>query len=391
MLTKRIYAFIILGFAIFIILLWLINYFSTGKIVVVTDNEKNTISLQKTSGSKPFVKIGMGSLSATVSHGQYIATVKNGFKTTVQVIDFKKGHKSFRYSVSLASLKKIKPLASKNAQDIAASNSKLVYLDGSSHTLYKINSKNNITQINSAYEFQTIKWVDPSFGVGQSSSGSLYTIINNYINPLDVPFSYNGKLVNFDIGPNKQVYISYGSSVYTANLEGKFRKIYSATSSNPAIAATADYVAVADTQYGKTASNVKDPLLTVVSSSGKTIGKDAVEAERQVWSPNGQYLASVNETNPIIYSSSLHKVGVVPASSVVGQMAWVNNSSLLYATNDEVWVYNLPAQKAELIAKASPANPVTDFAVNKEGSSVYLTTYDSVSDKFTLGQILLKP
>lgn len=383
---KKIYASVILGFVAIGILWWLANYLSTGIIEITTNNKNDTITLQETTGSKPFVKIGASSVSATVKHGQYIAKVRNGSRTTIQVINFNEGHKTFRYFVSLTSPLKTEPVAYENGQDIDATTDQLVYLNASSGMLRQINNENNLTDLNNTLLFQTVKWASPSFGVGQIGDGRLYTIAGNSVNSLKVPFSYGGQHVNFDVLPDKKIYVSYGADVYSGSQSEGFKKIYTSSSSNPALVAGTSGLAVSDSKYGKNATHISKPLLTTINVNGKNPKKN-VEAERMAWSPNGQYLAVGNQANPTIYNNNLRQVAVIPTNFVVGQFEWLNNTTLLYTSSSELWTYDLTTQKIQLLVNMATSDSITGLYLSQDRSYVYLTTFDSGSGSYEIKRV----
>src|SRR5207237_10703641 len=112
-----------------------------------------------------------------------------------------------------------------DSSDIAADNGNLIYINiGKNNHIYRVDSQNNLTEINSAQRFQKIKWAGISFGVGQDNSGHLYVIANGSVKPLGVPCAYSGSSVSFDVSPNKRVYVSYGSDVYAGSQSGNFKK-----------------------------------------------------------------------------------------------------------------------------------------------------------------------
>jgi hypothetical protein len=382
----------ILGLAALGVLVWLSNYLSTGTIAITTNNSGNTITLQRNGQGKPFTKTGLGSLSATVGHGQYTATVKNGSKTSVQVINLKEGHKTLRYSISLSGLEAVGPVAYQNAKDIVADGTQLLYVDAASGYLYKIDAQNNITALNSALPLQTVKWASPSFGVGQDSRGHLYTIVNGSVSPLSVPFSYGSAAVNFAVSGSKQVYVSYGADIYAGDQNGNFKRIYTATSPNPVLAAGANQVAIAGEAEGQNAG-VSQPLLAIVSPSSTVVKKSGNgEIRKLALSPSGQYLVSVNESYASVYDSSLRQIATVPASSSVDYVGWLDNDRFLYTSKDGLWSYDLASQQAELLANMPfVAGYITGLGVSGDGSYVYLTTGDpSVGNNYAILRVGLK-
>jgi hypothetical protein len=376
---KKILVLSVLGLAALGTLSWLANYLSTGTIIVTTNHEDSTIILRGTGQGNSFTKIGLGSLSAAVGHGQYTATAKDGSQVNVQVINFGHGHKTLRYSMLLSGLLQVEPVAYQNTHDVTASNNGLVYLDGNDENLHKIDSQNSLVTIDPALQFQSVKWVNASFGVAQDNNGHLYTINDTSIDPLGVPFSYGGKPVGFDVSQDKQIYVSYGADIYVGDQNGNFKKIYTALSSSPVIAAGTNQVAITDETKGQNAG-IFQPLLAIVSNSGRVIKKAgaAGEIRKLVLSPSGQYLVSVNESYASVYDSSLHQIVTVPASSSVDNVEWLDNNKFFYTSRDELWLYDLGSQKAELLATMPfVAGSITSLGVSSDRSYVYLTTGDS--------------
>lgn len=386
---RKLFGYSILALVVIGMVAWLANYLSTGTIQINATNKNDTITLQKTSGGQPFTRISTGSLKVTVKHGRYTATIKNGLKTTIQVIAFNSGHKSFRYSAALKDLQPSEVVSYQRAQDVAASNSELSYLDGSPGILYKIDGQNNLQKINRTQQFKSVAWASPTFGVGQGSDGRLYTISGNSIVSLAVPFPYDGKVINFDVSADKRIYISHGSAVYASNQPGEFKKIYTASSTDPTLVSGSNGVAVADTKYGPKAGNISKPLLAIVDVSGK-VTKKHVEAEHIEWSPGGQYIAVVNQANLLVYNTSLHQTAIIPASAVVGQFGWQNNNTLLYTSSYQIWSYKLSEQKIQLLADTSTTDSLRSMSVSSDGSYVYLTVLDPFSFNYAIKRISLK-
>lgn len=381
-----------LGLAALGVLVWLSNYLSTGTIAITANNDGDTITLHGSGQGKPFTKVGLGSLSATVGHGQYTATVKNGSKTSVQVINLKQGHKTLRYSIALSGLLPVEPVAYQNTHDVVAGGTGLVYLDAGDENLHKINNQNNLVTVSSTQQFQSVKWADDAFGVGQDDNGHLYTINDASVSKLGVPFSYGGKAVGFDVSRDKKIYVSYGADIYAGDQNGNFKQVYTSDSSSPVLAAGANQVAIAGEVEGQDAG-ASQPLLAIVSPSSTVVKKSGQgEIRKLALSPSGQYLVSVNESYASVYDSSLRQIATVPASSSVDYVGWLDNNSFLYTSKDGLWSYDLASQKAELLANMPfVAGSITGLEVSGDRSYAYLTTGgSSVSNNYAILRVGLK-
>jgi hypothetical protein len=386
-------AFPIMGGVLAVLLVsWLWHYYHTGKIIITTSNSYNTITLTKTNSGNgqstaPSFK-AHSRLSVNIGTGKYVASVTGNSIATSQTINLKP-RATLRYTINPINATGVEPVAYENAQAITATAHELVYIDASSNTLSKVDDQNGLAENYGGRRFKTVKWAGSSFGVGQGDDGHLYTIAGKSVSPLEMPFYYGSKALDFDVSPNKNIYVSYGADVYAGSQKGGFHKIYTASSFRPALAAGVNQVAVADSKYGKNASDISKPLLATINASGKK-NKENVEAERLAWSPNGQYLAGVNEVNPTIYDATLHTMAVVPAKSVVGQIAWLNNTTLLYTVNDQLWTYNLPQQKAQLLANMPLSNSITGLYLSDDGSYIYVTSFDPNTSSYAIKRIGLK-
>ncbi|MGH7192735.1 MAG: hypothetical protein ACREJM_04275 [Candidatus Saccharimonadales bacterium] len=391
-------AFIILGgiLALFV-LTWLWRYYHTGTVVITTNSPYNTISFTEIGANGQSTGKNYkahGKLSVTLHTGKYAASVTGNSVATVQAIDLKP-RQTLRYAINPINATGVEPVTYDNAQSIAATAHQLVYFgnssssDDSSDAPYTIDDQNNLKKIDSDYALQKVKWADASFGIGQDDKGRLYTIAGASVRPLKVPFLYGGKTVNFDVSADKRIYVSYGKDVYGGGQHGGFKKIYTSTSSRPVLAAGGGQVAVADDRYGANASNISESLLATINASGKT-HKKSVEADRLAWSPDGKYLAAVNDANPTIYDAALHVITVIPTKSTVGQLTWLNGTTLLYSLNDQLWTYDLSQQKAQLLANMPLAASVTGLFPSHDGAYIYLTTLDATSSSYAIKRIGLK-
>jgi hypothetical protein len=376
---KKAYSLSGLIFITLFIVVWLANYLSGGTIII-TSNKNSTIAIQKTSGGKPFTKIGIGSLSATIKHGQYIATVKNGTQASVQFIDFNNGHKTLKYTITSTVLKYVEPVTYQNSQNLEASSNKLLYLNASSKKLYEIDAQNNLINVNSTQQFQSIKWADASFGVGQDINGHLYTLNGGAISPLAVPFTYNRAEAGFDVTQSKEIYLSHGADVYASSQNGIFKKIYTAKYDGLALAGSANHVAVA-CKAEDTGDCNQNPELITISSAGKiNAEKNTVIASGRVgafhWSPNGQYLAVPGDSGLGIYDNVMHQIGSISTldNSLINNARWLDNSTLFYSINDQLWTYNLNNQRADLVTVTSLGETIEDLAISDDKSYIYIST-----------------
>lgn len=382
---RRRFVFIILVVVLAVIVAWLSNYLSTGTVIITTDNKESTVTLL--GANKNDTRVGMGSLEATIKHGLYTATVRDGAKTSVQIIDFRHGHKELKYNISTDDLLPLEFVARIDAQEIAATSNELLYIDGAKKTLHKINSSNNIQVIDPDIQFKSMSWGTASFGVGQENVNNLYVFEKNKLNLLDTPFSTD-ESTSIAVSRDKAVYVSSGQNIYTRSADG-FKKIYTSASVKPVLAAGLDTIAISDTKYGASGSDIKRPLLSVFSSASGKIKKKFIEAEQTAWSSDGQFLATVNQNNPVIYNSSLEEMVTIPTNFAISKLRWLNNRVLVYASGSQVWLYNTVSKQAKLIAYVPSGDSINSLSINDRGNVIYLNVYDASSSNFALKRISL--
>jgi hypothetical protein len=357
---------------------------------VTTNNSNNTITLTsnidagKDASSKKYT--ARNKLSLNLPAGDYLISVEGNSVATNQVVKLK-GRKTQTYNINPINASGVEPVIFQNAQNAVADNSELIYLNGGDGLLYKVDNQNNIAKLTSS-PLKSVKWASKSFGVGLGEDGNLYTVNGGSMARLKLPFSYSGGIAGFDISASKQIYASSGADVYTGTLNSSFTKIYTSGSSSPTVVAGPDKVAVADETLQGTSTT--KPLLAIIDLNGKTV-KKSIGAGRMFWSPNGKYLVSADEDGAQIYDQSIKAIDTIPSQSFVEHVAWLNDSSLFYSTNDQLWVYDTASHKAQLTANMPLGSGILELSLSSNKNYVYMTTLNpSNSDDFAIRRIGLQ-
>lgn len=350
------------------------HFLHTGKIIITTNEPYKTItlaSLDKNGNPKSTKTLkGQGKLSVTVNTGKYLASVQGNSQATTQIINLS-SHKTLRYEIDPINTVGVEPVSYQNASSLFADTNELLYAEGSSGNLTKIDPQNNVVTLNSSIRFQTIRWASSSFGVGQSSDGILYTVVGGTVNTLNVPFSYDGAAINFDVSPSDEIYVSHGGNVYEGNKNGHFKLVYSSSSSILLLAAGIEKVAIS----GRGLDSEQSTTLMTVSASGKIVKASAAgEIGKLAWAPDNQHLIAINEVSAVLYNQSLQQVAITSSGSSVGDAKWLNSSVFFYYSKDELWSYNVALQKAELVANMPLADTITGLSISDDGSYVYVST-----------------
>jgi len=357
----------------------LLHYLHTGTIIITT-NSPNSIILTKLSdednanGQAPQTFTAHHKLSVRVGLGQYIASVQGNSIGATQLIKLS-SHETLRYTINPINTTGMAPVAYQAAQNLAVGNNSLVYLNSNSRQLYQIDSQNNVTAIGQSYIFQSVKWADASFGVGQDNNQHLYVINNGLVSPLQVPQAYASNMtVNYDVAPDKQIYVSFGANVYKGTASEGFKKIYTSSASSQLglIAGPNQVLVLHDISEGK-------QVVVEVNAAGKATGKD-FDLGTVAWSPDGRYIASADEGGGTIYDNLHGGEVTIPNNSqlsFIGSLAWLDDTTLFYTSGTQVWVYNVNTRQSRLLANTPLGASATELAVSEDHSYLYVLTGDS--------------
>jgi hypothetical protein len=375
--VKKVVAVIIAVILSIVFLEWLINYLTIGKLVVTTNSSQSTItvsSLSKNTTGKGFSKQATGSLSIRLKAGGYFVAVEQGSSSRSRYVTVR-GHVTTRLNLTLPAPIGVEPVTFGSAQDIAADSSSLVYLNPDDSNINQINGQDQVTEFGSSYSLQSIRWADPTYGVGQNAVGQLFVISNGTVNALQSPVSdKNNTGLVYAITPDREIYIGLGSSVYSGTETGGFKKIYAHRLSESFLLAGSDRVAILSSGYGQEKSNI-----TVVNKSGGgQVDKNFDQTFNgwSSWSPDNKYLVVVEGAKAVVLNSSLRQVATIPQNNIA-YPDWLNSGTLFYSINDQLWSYNVATQDNYLVANMPLADSIKEVVASEDGAYIYLVTVDS--------------
>jgi hypothetical protein len=387
---KKVIVAVVLLMVILFSLPLLINYLTMGKLVITTNSSENSITLSsvnkslnsiKGSAGKGFSKQAMGSLSVKLKAGNYTVSVQNGSNSTAQYVKVK-SHHTEHLKITLLNTTGVEPVVYDNAQDIIADNSHLLYLDPEDSTLNQINSQDQHSESDDQYGFQSIQWADTSYGVGQNAQGQLFVVNKGSVSALQSPVSdQNDASLVYAVAPNRDIYIALGSSVYSGTATGGFKKIYSQQTAGSFLVAGSDKVAIVtigDVVNSQDGNGVVEPSIVAIDDSGKQVQKN-LNATAAAWSEHARYLAVVTGSAGEILNASLQQIATIPQRNF-GNLVWLDDNTLFYSVQDQLWSYNLQTQSSRLIANMPLAEQIQEVKVSTDKAYVYLTTSNSNND-----------
>jgi hypothetical protein len=72
----------------------------------------------------------------------------------------------------------------------------------------------------------------------------------------------------------------------------------------------------------------------------------------------------------------MHQIGSISTldNSLINNARWLDNSTLFYSINDQLWTYNLNNQRADLVTVTSLGETIEDLAISDDKSYIYIST-----------------
>jgi hypothetical protein len=355
-----------------ILIPWLNGYLEYGKLDITTNSKLNTISITPLFGSiqnSSSIINAHGSFFGRLKKGGYLVTTTLGSNSTSQHLIVQAHHVTNIY-MNVINTGGVEPVAySGGAADISADSSRLVYVVPGGSGLTEINSQNQESTIDSAYSFQSVSWASPSFGVGEDSSKNLYAIKDGVVDELSLPQSNQGRSsLAYAVAPNNTIYVAVGHFVYSSNNFGKtFKKIYSDRQAGTVLVAGTNIVSIINSGYNNSTANI-------VTMVGPTVIKQQLQTfvnAYSSWSPGGTYIVISGSSAGEVLNSSLRQVATIPQSNFTNPV-WLNNNTLFYSTDDQLWSYNVRDQKAHVIATAPLGETIQELDVSADKSYIYM-------------------
>jgi len=359
---------------IFLIYLW--QYLHTGTIIITSSSDGNNyISISFTPDEKGSnkngapLKEGQGSISAKLPAGEYVISVHGKVLSVNKTVKLK-GRQTLKYSFNPPQVSSAEPVAGVSAGSLAADSSQLIYLDGASQKLNKIDAQNSLDVI-AGQTLQSVQWANPGLGLGQDQNNQLYTINNGSVSPLAAPEPYSdSKPVNYTVTQGGQTYLSFGKNLYSGGVGTNYKKIYSLGDIPTLLVASTDKVAViSKPRYG----NEQKTSVAIINSTGKLLKKTAdFEVGFASWSPDGKKLLLGDyDGGSEIVDTSLNEIAVLPSSNV-NSPYWLSNNTLLYGVSNVLWSYDLEKGESVVFSNLTPGDNISAVISDAGQQYVYL-------------------
>jgi len=366
---------IIVLFILIIVITLVANIFNNGYLYVATNqtNTANLTSLNFVNPTKPIqLKINR---SNRVSDGQYILTITNPKTkaTTKRIVDIESGHTS-RYNIALNnSFVSPYPVMSFSPSNFVVSSAGLAFQSSVSGINYAI-SNNNLLSLynNSSKQFAKVYWYSYNFAVGQTISGNLYILTPTSNSKINLPAAINREHVSVSIAPDKTIYVVAGNDIYSGTSASNFKETLSFPQNRLSVTASSKYIAVSYSPRSLPSQTNAKAKLTVLNSARQTVSTGNLAVNSSAWSPNGNDLFISSSVDTLIVNQDLKTIAVLPTNNAVDP-AWINNHSLAYIINNQLWLYNLGSQLSNLIAISPSNKPILNLSVGPNKTNLYVS------------------
>jgi hypothetical protein len=365
---RKVVAYLVGGIVALYVVVWIFGYLTHGNITVKTTDPDNIVKVVRvvSDESKPFSKQLNGSSDFRVKPGTYTVSVfqNGGTYGTSQTVSVKARQ---RVVVSLDPARTVgaQPVFGEESPSMFITDDKLLFLDPKTSAIKQIDSSGNLVTLFPNYRFRGIRWNDSGQAIAQATDNKLYLINNGSIKPLLTPFNLDGNsVVNYDISPVGQIYISNGGNIYKKG-GSTFKKIYSGRNTVKLFASD-DALAVISLGQREGANS----LLTIMASGA--VNKKVLDATQASWSPDGKFLVVNNNGNYVVLDKTLEQVKLfsAPQSSA---LIWRNDHSVVYTIANQLWTYDVLSARSNQLALLGAGNNITNIFINQGMSYIYLS------------------
>ena len=355
-------------------LFWLFHYLNTGTITVTASGPQDVVTIagfnnDKTRSQNAYYKQAANHLSVRLPVGEYTVSAQ-GHVSTINKTVVLHARQRLTFTFKVPPVTPPVAVTGTNALDISAGDSRVFYVnpDTPNPGLYEIDNQNNVTNIAPGMTFQSVKWADAYYGIGQDDNGNLDVINNGNVAPLKTPAAFSVyQKISYAVTPTRQIYLSIGSDIYLGSDSGNFQKIYTIAGVPAQLIPAPGLVGV----LGFPKGGVGKPVMTIITPRGKLVRKGSIGGAG-VWSPDGKKLAvSAFEGGGLeILNGSLEHIASLPSGG--NGYAWLDSNTLLYSSGNTLLSYHIDTKSSVLIASLSPGNSINEVSLDSSKHYVYL-------------------
>lgn len=397
--TRILRKYILFGFISLTALIFIIWYFSNSWLYVTTSKDA-TITIYQGGGTTKQTK--GKHLFTALTPGDYTIEVRTETGATSRFSA--QGHGAFvKINLETNTTQPIQDVIAHYTRDLSASKDRLSYLQaGQVHGFQSITPDTYTTE-QPNQTFESIKWLDPSFGVAVTiphgegiDTEPVVGVISNTkdFTPLSLPESISHKATSVDVSLNRDILLSIDSTLYRKrSSDSEFHKIYSGNGPLSILSSTKDIILFEKTPSSHSEDETVHGEIILIDTNGKKIGSqkesyavDPTNAPYAKQSPDGKYIAALVAGRVTLYDSHLQNYQRLPQPGSATSLTWRDDTTLLFSSKNTIWRYSFEDRLARSLAVDSSDRTINTLSFDKKGDSVYFSSIGKKSTD-TLGRV----
>lgn len=327
-----------------------------GAVDLGTNDKSTEITVIKNDKSEQIKATGKGSLFAILPNGTYIVSAKNSTsiqRSEVTVLSFSVTKKQLAPKKNL----NIQPLTNIQSTSFHASGSSLGLLDEDSGKISHLDHAGSYTYTSNTYGFENAVWESDTkgyaFGMNYETQKKVLvkfdgTNIQEIATPQPIT---NATYFAYNIATDGTLYIIEDGALYRYK-NGSFERRASVNKENFILSATSEYISML---YRDKQENCEIQLFSLTTNQTKKIALNCVQSPDYIysaeWSPDSKHLIVSSGGNVDVYNKDFKKIYSAP-DATASNGVWNGNDSIVYASKNKLWRYNLATKTADTISIA---------------------------------------
>ncbi|HUB94234.1 MAG TPA: hypothetical protein VMB52_07070 [Verrucomicrobiae bacterium] len=359
------------------------KFLLSGTVTVLTNHPANIIVTTQ-NGTTVATHYG-SSLKARLREGSYTVTAvingSSGAATSKRVVLVRQLRNTV-YSLMLQGSLPYTTVLPSGTYGLVADSNQMLYVNTNDNLLYDVTGNNPPVALSPDITFSNVEWQNSSYGVGLGSdNNTLYSIKNQTISPINLPFSHSQLI--YSLSSNGKLAVSDGKDVYTQQSDGSFKKVFASDSDDTIASLSAGSQEVLIRPSGTAAvqggdSDDSDTAGIIVGYDGQRLTtQNSLPSFNSVWSPNGQRVAIVGDNDTTIYNAQLHLIATLPDGGVAG-LTWLNDDTLLYTNAGSVYSYDVTDSDSRQLMRISGQSSVSGVYVSQDASQIYASAQTTI-------------
>ena len=380
---KRVVMFGLIGLGVIALVLLVAWYFSNSWIRVTTDAKDATITILQ--DEKVIKQEKAGSLFTSLKPGRYTVEVRSASSAATKFTDLKNGAIA-TVKLDEAKVKEIGNIAVRSSYSMTVSDDRLSYTTESSQGFHTVTANENVLA-QTQYRFEAVDWLSPDFGaaiVTNVESAGMRTpeagvISGSDFTTLTPPENTSRVLSDVGVSNDKDVVVVSGSTLYRKPAaENAFREFYEGDGIVDILTVKHGVVLFEQRReeneilYGQLVSvNQKGEKQGVVETR---FAIDPANAPKASQSPDQKTIAILIAGHITLYDPELKNPVSLPQPNRVSDIAWRDDSTLLFASGNTLWTYSLEDKVARALVFDDKKRHINAIAISESGDDIVFSS-----------------